>query len=152
VPEFLAVPVTDAAAVALLTEYFASRAATFPGGPQAYHTAFPSPENFVPPAGVFLIESVDGVAVGCGGIRRLSPNRYEIKHLWTRENARGHGYGRAMLLELERRAQEFGASAVVLDTNSSLREAGGLYTSSGYQEIAPYNDNPNATTWYAKTL
>jgi hypothetical protein len=41
---------------------------------------------------------------------------------------------------------------VVLDTNSSLLAAGGLYRTSGYQEIAAYNDNPNATNWFRKAL
>jgi hypothetical protein len=40
----------------------------------------------------------------------------------------------------------------VLDTNASLAAAGGLYRSSGYVDIPPYNENPNATNWYLKTL
>jgi hypothetical protein len=32
----------------------------------------------------------------------------------------------------------------VLDTNATLEAAQGLYRSSGYLEVAPYNDNPNA--------
>jgi ribosomal protein S18 acetylase RimI-like enzyme len=116
----------------------------------------------VPPLGVFLVvEGVgpDGEAadVGCGGIRRLEtavggPVRFEVKHLWLEPHTRGLGYGRALLQELERRAVEFGARQLVLDTNDSLTAAGGLYRSSGFAQIAPYNDNPNATSWYAKEL
>ncbi|MCX7521295.1 GNAT family N-acetyltransferase [Microbacterium sp. STN6] len=78
--------------------------------------------------------------------------RFEVKHLWLSPAARGRGLGRALLTELERRAAAFGASEVVLDTNDSLEAAGGLYRASGYESIAPYNDNPNATTWYRKSL
>ena len=40
----------------------------------------------------------------------------------------------------------------MLDTNASLESAAALYRRSGYVSIAPYNDNPNATNWYRKTL
>ncbi len=40
----------------------------------------------------------------------------------------------------------------MLDTNASLAAAQGLYRTTGYREIAAYNDNPNATHWFAKDL
>ena len=40
----------------------------------------------------------------------------------------------------------------VLDTNATLEAAQALYRSSGYGEIEPYNDNPNATHWFRKEL
>ena len=143
--------VDDPAARTLLAEYFAFRAASFPD-PRGYVTAAPSPEQFVVPQGVFLVVELEGEAVGCGGVRRLSEHRFEVKHLWVRPAAQGHGLGRAMLAELERRAAQLGATEVVLDTNASLEAAGGLYRSSGYVDIEPYNDNPNATNWYGKRL
>ena len=53
---------------------------------------------------------------------------------------------------MEDRPQQFGAEYLVLDTNESLVEAQSLYRSLGYELIEPYNDNPNATTWYRKAL
>jgi len=156
---FVETPVTDAAAHALLTAYFAERALSFPAQQGRYRAALPSAHQFVPPAGVFLLLDdtvADGFA-GCGGIRRLDEGpptsvRYEIKHLWLQPSSRGRGWGRALLTELEHRARGFGATEVVLDTNASLTAAAALYVSAGYCEVVPYNDNPNATTWYAKTL
>ena len=75
-----------------------------------------------------------------------------MKHLWLAPAARGRGAGRRLLEELERRAVEFGARELVLDTNASLEAAGGLYRSSGYVDIEPYNANPNATNWYGKRV
>jgi|SRR6185312_16265800 len=159
--------VTSGAAHTLLTEYFTSRELSFPEAQGRYRPVYPSAEAFTPPRGVFLVvegPGPDGEAadVGCGGIRRLETAegdhahtdlvRFEVKHLWLEPHTRGHGYGRALLQELERRARGFGARELVLDTNDSLTAAGGLYRSSGFVTIAPYNDNPNATTWYAKTL
>jgi GNAT superfamily N-acetyltransferase len=152
------VAVDDLAAQSLLTEYFASRALSFPANQGEYRTVFPDPSQFVPPRGVFLVvegEDLAGEAadVGCGGIRQLDdPATFEVKHLWLQPHMRGSGAGRALLQELERRAVEFGAQRLVLDTNASLTAAGGLYRSSGYLEVPPYNDNKNATTWYEKTL
>jgi len=145
-------------ATELLAEYFDGRAAGFPVQQGTYRTASPQPEDFLPPRGVFLIAAGDdGRDLGCGGIRILvsgSPDgpRFELKHLYLRPAARGRGLGRALLAELESRARDFGALELVLDTNASLEAAGGLYRSSGYSEISPYNDNPNATNWYRKVL
>jgi ribosomal protein S18 acetylase RimI-like enzyme len=152
--DFLEVPVGDDRAQSLLTSYFADRARTFPAGPSAYQTVFPEPARFVPPEGAFLLVRDDTTreAVGCGGIRRLSEARYEVKHLWLEPVARGRGWGRRLLAQLELRAASFGATEVVLDTNASLEAAAGLYRSSGYGTVPPYNDNPNATNWYLKTL
>ncbi|THG35493.1 GNAT family N-acetyltransferase [Glaciibacter flavus] len=149
--------VDDDVAHALLAEYFAEREATFPSA-GGYRTTFPAADQFEPPRGVFLVvDDEDRGVVGCGGIRRLGdgPNGttlFEVKHLYLRPSARGLGAGRILLAELERRAAAFGAMDVVLDTNASLAAAGGLYRSSGYRDIEPYNDNPNATNWYGKPL
>ena len=146
------------AAHELLTEYFDSRAAGFPVTQGRYRTIFPAPEDFIEPRGVFLV-AVDesNTLIGCGGIRRLESggidgHRYEVKHLYLRPAARGRGLGRALLAQLECRARDFGATELVLDTNASLEAAGGLYRSSGYNDIVHYNDNPNATNWYRKVL
>ncbi|HEY0259290.1 MAG TPA: GNAT family N-acetyltransferase [Lacisediminihabitans sp.] len=148
--------VDDAVAQQLLGEYFASRELGFVGS-GGYRVAFPEAGRFVPPSGVFLVVESDGADVGCGGIRLIEPSetgrtRFEVKHLWLRPEARGHGHGRALLTELERRARDFGADELVLDTNSSLEAAAGLYRSSGFVGIPAYNDNPNATNWYLKAM
>ena len=158
-PEFTAVSVTDAGSITLLTQYFSDRASTFPhaGG---YRTTFPTAEQFVPPRGQFLLVSEEGHPrsfVGCGGIRRIDDGadgavRFEAKHLWLQPQVRGRGWGSLLLAELEKRAREFGGSEMVLDTNASLEAAGALYQRSGYEDVPPYNDNPNATNWYRKRL
>ena len=147
---FDSVPVTDPVAIELLTEYFTAREMGFVGGD--YVVTFPVPERFVPPVGDFVIARADGKAIGCGGIRSLSSSRFEVKHLYLRPETRGRGWGKQLLAELESRASSFGATEVVLDTNATLEAAGGLYRVSGYSSIEPYNDNPNATNWYWKTL
>ncbi|RZS67651.1 acetyltransferase (GNAT) family protein [Agromyces ramosus] len=155
---FREVDVTGAEALTLLDAYFAERAAGFPAAQGAYRPTYPMAEQFTPPAGVFLVVEDDGGVIGCGGVRRIQRRpetnevRFEVKHLWLAPAARGRGAGRLLLEELERRAVEFGAQELVLDTNASLEAAGGLYRSSGYGEIEPYNANPNATHWFGKRV
>jgi ribosomal protein S18 acetylase RimI-like enzyme len=150
--------VTHPDAQRLLGAYFDERAAGFPPEQGAYRPTWPDPAQFQPPVGVFLlVVDEQGEAVGCGGVRRIqrSPSnavRFEVKHLWLAPAARGRGEGRRLLAELERRAAQYGAEEVVLDTNASLVAAGGLYRASGYVDIEPYNANPNATNWYGKAV
>lgn len=155
---FRTVAVTDPTAALMLADYFASRAATFPVAMGVYQTPVPDPAHFRSPRGAFLIAtSEDGsFDLGCGGIRFIDhlsgATRFEVKHLWVVPTARGTGIGRALLNELETRARAFGASELVLDTNATQAIAGQLYRSSGYEQIAPYNTNVNATHWFAKNL
>jgi GNAT superfamily N-acetyltransferase len=156
---FREVDVTSAEALALLDAYFAERSAGFPAEQGEYRPTYPTSEQFTPPAGVFpVVEDRAGEVIGCGGVRRIQRRpetyevRFEVKHLWLAPNARGKGAGRKLLHELERRAIGFGAQELVLDTNASLEAAGGLYRSSGYVEVEPYNANPNATHWYGKRV
>lgn len=156
---FRDVDVTSDEALALLDAYFVERSAGFPVEQGVYRPTYPKSEQFTPPSGVFLVvEDEVGQVVGCGGVRRVASRpgsdetRFEVKHLWLTPASRGRGAGRRLLAELERRAIDFGADELVLDTNASLEAAGGLYRSSGYADIEPYNDNPNATHWFGKRV
>jgi ribosomal protein S18 acetylase RimI-like enzyme len=155
---FREVDVTSAEAIGLLDSYFAERAAGFPPEQGEYRPTYPTAQQFTPPAGVFLVVEEGGEVIGCGGVRRIQRRpdtyevRFEVKHLWLSPAARGRGAGRRLLEELERRAIEYGAEELVLDTNASLEAAGGLYRSSGFTTIEPFNTNPNATHWYGKRV
>lgn len=140
----------------MLDEYFRAREVGFAHQNTAYSAVFPDPAVFTEPAGVFVIVEDEGDDVGCGGIRRISDSprgvRYEVKHLYLQPRTRGRGWGHLLMDDLERRARAWGAKELVLDTHHSLQAAAGLYRSSGFTRIARFNDNPNATRWYAKPL
>lgn len=85
-------------------------------------------------------------------MRAITRVRFEIKHLFVRPVAQGHGVGRSLLGDLEAHARARGARELVLDTHASLTAAAALYASCGFTEIAPYNDNPNANRWCLKAL
>ena len=150
-PRFVPTPVGDPVAQRLLDAYFTGRELGFTGG--VYRRTMPDPAAFEPPRGTFLVVfDEDDIPVGCGGVRMLDDHRAEVKHLWLDPSTRGRGWGRTLLIELEARAVGLGARIIVLDTNATLEAAQGLYRTSGYDQIEPYNDNPNATHWFAKEL
>jgi GNAT superfamily N-acetyltransferase len=106
-----------------------------------------------PPHGVFLVAvSGDGAVVGCGGVQRHAGDTAEIKRMWIDLDWRGAGIGRRLLAELETCAAATGYSRVVLDTNSTLKEAIAMYESAGYRLTDRYNDNPYAQRWFSKDL
>jgi ribosomal protein S18 acetylase RimI-like enzyme len=104
------------------------------------------------PAGLFLVATLHGDAVGCGGLKLHGRSPAEIKRMWVSPAVRGLGVGRRLLAELESRAVEYGARAVVLDTNRVLTEAIAMYRSAGYREVAAFNDEPYAHHWFRKNL
>lgn len=108
------------------------------------------PRRLVPPEGLFLLATLEGEAVGCAALKRLSKGIGEVKRMWVAPSVRGMGIARRMLEALEAHAIDMGMRTLRLDTGGSQPEAVALYRSSGYREIAPYNDNPYAAHWFEK--
>ena len=61
-------------------------------------------EDIAPPAGVFLLATLDGEPVGCGAVKLRPGAPAEIKRVWVADSVRGLGIGRRVLSELERYA------------------------------------------------
>ncbi|PCN48291.1 PadR family transcriptional regulator [Curtobacterium sp. 'Ferrero'] len=144
---------------ALLDAYLDERERTFPSTQGTYSRKRTPASEFVPPTGVFVVAYEDGEPVGCGGLRRIADDRtdggpvdvrFEVKHVYVSPAGRGRGVATAVMDELERRGAAMGATSIVLDTNDSLAAAGAMYRSRGYERVAPFNENPNATAWYRK--
>jgi DNA-binding MarR family transcriptional regulator/GNAT superfamily N-acetyltransferase len=110
------------------------------------------PHQLRPPAGVQLVAYLRAEPVGCGALKHHERAPSEIKRLWVDESIRGLGVGRRVLRELEARAAAHGAASVRLDTHGTLTEAIALYRTTGYVEVAPFNDEPFADHWFEKAL
>jgi DNA-binding MarR family transcriptional regulator/predicted GNAT family N-acyltransferase len=108
--------------------------------------------DLVEPAGRLLVARLDGRPIGAGAVKFHGTEPAEIKRMWVSSEARGLGLGRRILADLERRAREHGASTARLETNRALTEAIALYTSAGYVEVPPFNDEPYAHHWFEKDL
>jgi putative acetyltransferase len=85
--------------------------------------------------GVFrvLIDD-DRAIVGCGGLYPLSAETVELRKMYFRPEARGRGFGRAMLADLVDEAKRRGFGEIVLETASNLASAIRLYEKAGFVE------------------
>lgn len=110
------------------------------------------PAQLNPPAGAFLVGYRDGLAVCCGGIKRLDAQSCELKRMYVLPEARGQGVARLLLVALEDRARELGYAVARLDTGPKQPGARHLYESAGYREIPNFNGNPVATFFGEKPL
>ena len=107
-------------------------------------------EVYAPPAGVFLLARLEDDWIGCGGLRRITAERCEMKRLYVVPAAQGHGVGRALAISLIADARRAGYSSMVLDTLPSMSHAQALYESLGFVEIEPYRFNPVEGTRFLK--
>lgn len=147
------VPASGELARSLVASYFAELDRSLPGGFDPGRSVPAPPEELDPPDGRFLVASVDGRPVGCGGVRRIADGVAEVKRMWVDPAFRGRGVGRRLLEALEVAARdELGCTRVRLDTSDHLRAAVGLYRAAGFREVEPYNDNAYATLWFEKRL
>jgi DNA-binding MarR family transcriptional regulator/GNAT superfamily N-acetyltransferase len=135
-----------------LHEYFAELNRRFDAGFDPTRTRPAELTEMRPPAGLFLVASLRGEPIGCGGLKFHGDDPAEIKRMWVSPAARGLGVGRRLLNELEHRAAADGCHAVRLDTNRNLAEAIAMYRSGGYAEVPAFNDEPYAHHWFEKHL
>lgn len=114
---------------------------------------FATEDAFAADDAAWIVAYVDGVAVGCGGLRTLAAGIGEIKRMFVSCGARGHGLGRRLLRSLEERAVAVGHSRVRLLTTPMLAEACALYAAEGYVEISrgPEGAGP-VEIWLEKAL
>jgi GNAT superfamily N-acetyltransferase len=105
--------------------------------------------------GAFLIAWMDGVAVGCGAVRRLDEKAAELKRMYVEPQVRGQGVGRALVRSLEEEARALGVTKVVLETGQRLARAIRMYEGLGYVRIplfGEYRTSPDTSVCFGKSL
>jgi GNAT superfamily N-acetyltransferase len=110
------------------------------------------PAEFSAPGGAFVVGFEGDDPVCCGGVKALDDHACEIKRMFVAADARGRGFARELLGELERRARELGFAIVRLDTGPRQPQAQGMYERAGYVAIENFNANPVATFFGEKRL
>lgn len=109
-------------------------------------------DDLVPPRGLLLVACAGDIVLGCAGLRLLSNGIGEVTRVHVAVNARGCGLGSRLLRQLEHEAHQRQLTSLRLDTRGDLVEARRLYARHGYQEVAPFNNDPYAEHWFAKSL
>ena len=102
------------------------------------------PGKYMPPEGRLLLAYVDDDLAGCIALRKLEEGICEMKRLFLRENARGHGLGNQLIEKLIEDARTIGYKKMRLDTYPpKMGKAVGLYESHGFVSIPTYYHNPH---------
>ena len=121
-------------ATQLLTELDADLAERYGEGE---HVLADAPD-FEPPTGQFVVLYVDGVALACGGYRRLDAETAELKRMYVRPAGRRQGLARKVMAALESDAAQAGYREMWLETGMPQFEAVSLYPSAGYTPIESF--------------
>jgi GNAT superfamily N-acetyltransferase len=108
------------------------------------------PGKYAPPWGELMLACAPaGDALGCVAVRPLEGAAVcEMKRLYVRPAARGHGLGAALVTAIIGCAQELGYAEMKLDTLAGMAEAFALYKRFGFLEIPAYYHNPVPGTVY----
>jgi len=101
------------------------------------------PGKYALPDGRLLLAYSDDRLAGCIALRKLDSRSCEMKRLFLRNDFRGQGLGRALVQAIIDEAKGIGYERIRLDTlPGRMDSAISLYRRFGFQEIAPYYDNP----------
>ena len=115
------------------------------------------PGAYAPPRGRLLLAGPAGQAFGCIALRPLEadggsgaaesaraavPDVGEVKRLYVQPAHRAGGWGRKLAEALLADARAIGYRRLMLDTLDWMADARRLYAKLGFNECAPYYDNP----------
>lgn len=104
------------------------------------------PEGYVH----LLIAKKDGKPVGAVALKEHDKNTCEMKRLYLLPEAQGTGAGRAICERLMADAKTLGYKVMLLDSLRRLEAAVALYVKLGFEEIEPYNFNPEDDVVYMR--
>lgn len=100
------------------------------------------------------VARLDGLAVGCGALRREPEGYGEIKRMFVDPAARGRRIAALILERIELAAADEGLSSLALETDRDFAPARRLYEAAGYvlrPAFGAYPDNPYSV-FYEKAL
>lgn len=99
-------------------------------------------EKYTPPQGEILVAIEGDMVQGIVAYHRHSDTRCEMKRLYVKPAARGIHLGDILVKEIIERAKLSGYKEMVLDTLVPMEAAIHLYRKYGFDECAPYYNNP----------
>jgi GNAT superfamily N-acetyltransferase len=101
-------------------------------------------DEMLPPNGrLALARSQDGRLMGCGALRQIRPDAVEMKRMFVRPEAQGHGLGRRLFEMRIAEAKKMGCRAIYADTVKGNRSMLSMYEKFGFQYIPRYPENAN---------
>ncbi len=111
------------------------------------------PDKYAPPTGRLFLAVINEKVAGCIALRKIDDETCEMKRLFVREDFRGFGLGKTLIEKLFAEAKKIGYKRMRLDTlPDKMPKAVELYRSYGFQEIAPYYENPYKETLFMEKV
>ena len=95
-----------------------------------------------------LLAKRDGVPIGAVALKEHSADTCEMKRLYVLPEGQGLGVGRKLCKRLMADAKSQGYQTMLLDSLKRLEAAVALYEKLGFEEIEPYNFNPEDDVIY----
>lgn len=110
---------------------------------QNFETEFRTlPGKYGPPDGALILALVDGKSAGCIALRMISESICEMKRLYVRDEYRGLGIGKNLIMMIIEEAGKLHYRYIRLDTLPTMKKAQELYIALGFYDIEPYVYNP----------
>jgi GNAT superfamily N-acetyltransferase len=81
--------------------------------------------------------------IACGALKHFNSVAVEIKRMYTKQEFRGKGISKKILMELEDHAKLLGYKRIILETGIKQPEAMNLYSKSGYNPLKCYGKHAN---------
>ena len=90
--------------------------------------------------------------VAACGLKPFKSDVCELKRLYCRPSARGHGFGLKLSQAALTKARLIGYKKIYLDTDHGLVHANSIYENLGFRDIEKYYDNPMDSRFMALDL
>ena len=110
------------------------------------------PQKYGPSTGELWLIEDNGNFVGCAAIYQIDKTTCELKRMYVQPTHRGQKWGEALLEIALQTAPKMGYQAMRLDSLRRLTSAIQLYQRFGFQEIEPYNFNPESDVVYFEKI
>lgn len=89
----------------------------------------------------YVVVAYDGkTPIGCGALRKYSPEEIEVKRVFLREEYRENNVGGMLLERLISKSKELGFQRMILETGDFLEASVRLYSRYGFERIANYGE------------
>jgi putative acetyltransferase len=141
------------AVVALVREVLAEFGLRFGVGAQTDDELSRLPGAYVDRGGAFWVAIDGGGAIaGTCGLFPVEPGTFELRKMYLRPDARGHGLGKRLLDVSTAWAREHGGSRMVLDTTEQMTRAIEFYESQGFVRDDAQRRGARCTRGYSRAI
>lgn len=93
------------------------------------------PGEYVPPKGQLLLALDEDYPIGCIALKKHSDEVCEMKRLYVRDDFKGKGIGKTLIVRLIEEARVLGYKKIMLDTLPFMQQAIHLYYAFGFKKV-----------------